>query len=659
MHIDDLDDIFFEKPKLDLSKLNPKQYEAVTTTEGPLLVLAGAGSGKTQLLTHRVAHLVLDKDVPPENVLAITFTNKATREMRSRIAFLIGPECRLVRVGTFHRTCLDILRAHPERLDLPAKFGLVNPDDARKIVARLCGQMARGGPVLEAGPAYAAISRAKNELVTPEDMAQRAKNPFHEKLAQIYSEYNEHLQASKVLDLDDILMECHRLLQTHPDVLATYQNLFRYIHIDEYQDTCHAQYRIAHLLAAKHHNIMVVGDDDQAVYGFRAADVRNILNFERDYPGAKVITLGTNYRSTPNIISVASAIITHNRNRRAKTIDTPNKPGSPVFTLTSTNEQEEARAIVKLIQAKIRLGLKPADIAVLYRIATLSSDLETAFLRAGIQYEVVRGIRYVDRKVVRDALAYIATAIRSEDEISLRRIANTPRRGLGEATLERVAEIAKEQNKTLRETLKMVAMGQVPIPPKGRLAVASLVSTLEQVAEALSTDQPLHKRVEAAIQASGLLVDLSAQEKDAPDQDSAGDLMKLVDVADTLCEERPDADVSDLLDFLALQSEADETDADGDLKVKLLTIHASKGLEFHAVFVVGMEDGVFPHRRAASDPKEMEEERRLAYVAVTRAKAMLTLSTTQSRRMYGERKMMPPSRFIGEIPPSLLHRIRT
>ena len=415
---------------LDLSQLNPEQKTAVLTTEGPLLILAGAGSGKTRVLTHRVAHLVLDLDVPPENVLAITFTNKATREMRDRISRLIGRDANLVHVGTFHRTCLDMLRSYPELVGLPPRFNLVGEDDAKKIITRLCAETD-----LEPGPTRGAISRAKNDLVDPSTLLRRARGPLQEAVAEVYASYEATLQASKVLDLDGILVEAHRLLDENPQVLRTYQALFRYIHVDEYQDTCHAQYRIVKLLGQKTRNVMVVGDDDQAVYGFRGADIKNILSFERDYPDAKVITLGTNYRSTGNIIRVASALIAHNEARRAKTIDTPNPDGPPVRLYVASGERDEAEFVASAVGALIRSRVPPADIAVLYRVATLSSDLETAFLRAGIAYEVVRGTRFVDRKAVRDAIAYISTATHPADEISLRRIANTPKRGLGRRPL--------------------------------------------------------------------------------------------------------------------------------------------------------------------------------------------------------------------------------
>lgn len=641
---------------IDLSKMNPQQREAVITTEGPLLVIAGAGSGKTRVLTHRVAHLILDKGVDPENVLAITFTNKATKEMKNRIAALLGRDAAFVKVGTFHRTCLDMLRSYHDLVGLPAKFGLANQDDAKKIITRLCSSFISDA-IPEPGPTQAAISRAKNELVTPDLMRRRAKNPIAERVAQVYAEYNEYLQHSKVLDLDDILVESHRLLHDNPGVLTGYQELFQYIHVDEYQDTCHAQYCIVKLLAGNGpQNLMVVGDPNQSVYAFRAANVENILSFEKDYPKAKVVALSINYRSTPNILSAASALIANNRGNLVGRLTTPNPTGNPVHLLSALSEKEEADFIALSARTLIRSGTEPADIAVLYRIATLSHDLETAFLRAGVKYEVVRGTRYVDRKAVRDALAYMNTAVHPEDEISLCRIANVPRRGLGDVTLTSIAGRAKEMDISLRDALRQTALGVLPATPKARAAIGDLVSVLDKIQSALSLSVPLPQRVRLILEATGLLSEVP--KGDAADSDSAGDLLKLVDIADALLEEKPDADLTDLLDFLALQSEADET-GDSKSKVKLLTVHASKGLEFHSVFIVGFEDGIMPHRRAFGnpDPKEMEEERRLAYVGMTRAGKNLTLSNVQVRRMYGERKSMTPSMFLREIP--LLKKIRS
>ena len=638
---------------IDLISMNPQQREAILTTEGPLLILAGAGSGKTRVLTHRVAHIILDKEVDPENVLALTFTNKATGEMRDRIKALVGRNTAFIKIGTFHRVCLDILRAYAERLDLPPRFNLVGQDDAKKVITRLCTSL-----MIEPGPLAAAISRAKNELKTPDDLRRAAgNNPYKKTIAQVYEEYDDTLRASKVLDLDDILVECHRLLLEHPDVLASYQEQFRYIHVDEYQDTCHAQYRIVTMLAEKHQNLMVVGDDDQSIYGFRAADIRNILDFEKDYPKVKVIVLGTNYRSSNNILSVAGALIQRNHSRRHKEIDTPNPAGSPVRYVRAPGEREEANFVAAATKVVIQSGVMPAQIAVLYRVATLSSDLESAFLRAGIKYEVVRGTRYVDRKIVQDALAYINAVLHPEDEISLRRIVNTPKRGLGSVTLESLAQAGVEADISLREALERGAAGWLPLAPKSRAAVQDLISTLTKVKAAL--DHPrLALQVKAILEATGLLDTLP--KSDLPDQDSAGDLRKLVDIAEALAEEKPESNMTDLLDFLALQSEADATAEDAEQRVKLLTIHASKGLEFHAVFVVGVEDGILPHKRATTDPNPaaMEEERRLAYVAFTRAKKLLTLTNVTTRRLYGERRPAVASRFLQEIPDYLLKKSR-
>lgn len=642
---------------VDLSKLNPHQREAVLATDGPLLILAGAGSGKTRVLTHRVAHLVIDKNVPPESILAITFTNKATKEMRERVRVLVGRDAGLVRIGTFHRTCLDILRTHHACLDLPPRFTVLGADDAEKVIARLCKDTE-----INPGQAKSRISLAKNELIDPARMIAEATDDAGRQIGAIYQTYEERLHDSKAVDLDGILTETYRLLVTRPDVLAYYQKAIRYIHVDEYQDTNQVQYQIIRHLGALRRNLMVVGDDDQSIYAFRGADVRIIRSFQREYPDAKVVVLGENYRSTQRIVAAASSVIVNNRQRMPKDLGTSNPTGNPIYHHVAVDEREESRFVSASIQKAIRDGRSPSDIAVLYRVGSLSRDIEDGLLRAGIRYEVVRGTRYLDRKIIRDALAYLATAVNPEDEVSLRRIVNVPRRGFGDATLGLVEKAADQQNLTLREAVAFTSKGGgPPMPAKARIAVQSLDATLENVTAGSTYLGGLKAQVKAMLDACGIVKEAEREDEGAPDRDSAGDVLKLIDIADALAAEKPEATVGDFLDHLALQSEQDEADS-GKPSVKLLTVHAAKGLEFPVVFVVGMEEGVFPHSRALVDPfgkpHLLEEERRLAYVAMTRAMQTLVLTNTVSRRTHGDIKRSPESRFVQEIPEDLVRRVK-
>lgn len=633
---------------IDLTGLNQAQHEAVTTTEGPLLILAGAGSGKTRVLTCRVAYLVDDLGVDPESVLAITFTNKATREMKHRIAALLGPLASRVRVGTFHRVCLELLRAHADRVGLKTNFGIAGPGDSDRIVRELCK-----GTDQDPDKIRGAISRAKNNMQTPEDL--REKRGFGA-LADNYELYEAELKKVEAIDLDDILLICYRLLNDCPDILAHYQELFRYIHVDEYQDTNRVQYLIASMLAQKHRNFMVVGDDDQAIYAFRGADVRNILDFESEYPDAKVLNLSINYRSTPNIVAVADAIIRRNRTRREKEVETPNAPGAPVYYYAATSERDEAAFVVRVMQQYLAKKVVRADgIAILYRLSSLSVEFEQALLRAGIRYEVVKGTRYVDRKIIRDAMAYLHLTVRPQDDLSLRRIANVPKRGLGEASVKQLSEIADKHFTSMSEAAELVATGQAQVPDRMLAGVKSLAEALRGGRDAAASGRPLAAVVRAVLDASGL-TDLDSE---TMSQDEVADVYKLADVASSLSQENPGAGITELLDFLSLQSEADEEDGTG--KVKLLTVHAAKGLEFDLVFVVGLEDQVFPHHRALADldPTKLEEERRLMYVAVTRAAQRLVLSSAISRRMFGSTKSNPPCRFLRDVPPQLITKLKT
>lgn len=652
---------------VDLTKLNPQQREAVLATEGPLLILAGAGSGKTRVLTHRVAHLVLDKGVPPEDILAITFTNKATKEMRDRVYSLVGREAGLVRIGTFHRTCLDILRANHAHLDLPARFTVLGADDAERAVSRII----KDRQIADITPrrAHSRISRAKNELVAPPDFLRwflddgGGDEVTGEAIADIYKRYEDKLRDAKAVDLDGLLTETYRLLRENPTVLESQQARARYIHVDEYQDTNQVQYRIVKMLGARHRNVMVVGDLDQAIYGFRGADPRIIKAFPREYPDAKVVVLGENYRSTKRIVSAADAVIRNNQDRMPKQTFTSNPEGSLLGHYAAVDDRDEADFVVKSVRSMVRKGMSPSDFAVLYRVGSLSAEVETALLRAGIRYEVVRGMRYLDRKVVRDAIAYLTVAVNPDDAVTLTRVANVPKRGLGDATLGILEGAARQLDLTLRESVRRAAAGGVSMSAKARMAVGLLDGALTRVEGHLGGELALGARVRLMLDETGLVDEATraAAAEDAPDRDDVGDILKLADIAAAFEAESPGASLGDFLDHIALQSEADENDGKKP-SVKLLTMHAAKGLEFPVVFVIGAEDGLFPHSRALVDPKNsphlLEEERRLAYVAMTRAMKTLVFTDTARRRVHGEVRRSVRSRFLDEIPTHLVQRVK-
>lgn len=632
---------------IDLSTMNEGQREAVLTTEGPLLVLAGAGSGKTRVLTHRVAHLVLDRGVLPENVLAITFTNKATREMVHRIQHLLGPQSALVNIGTFHRTCLNLLRTFGERVGLPPKFGVIGPDDSEKIFKRLCKDHLNH----DHNVVRSRVSKAKNDLVSPDQMERL--NRWYATAAEIYRLYDKELESSGSIDLDDILVKCHELLQDCPDVLETCQDRFRYIHVDEYQDTNKVQYEIVSMLARKHRNLMVVGDDDQAIYGFRGADVSNIMNFEREYKDAKVIYLSVNYRSTPEILRFASAIIRRNKERKDKDITTPNTSGKPVCFGMMADNVAESTFVINTIKKQIASKVDPESIAILYRVSNLSVDVEQACLKAGIKYEVVKGLRFVDRKIIRDAMAYLSLSVRPRDDLSFHRVVNVPKRNLGDVAVNSIVEYAAANKCSLSDAVLLMSRDPSKLKTTTRDGIQVLGRILRTTQEA---EGDLVSKVKLVLQTAGLM-----SIGPSVSVDELGNLKKLIGVAEAYQGENAGASVVDFLDHLSLQSEQEDPKNKGAGRIKLLTIHASKGLEFDVVFVIGFDDGILPHKNAldSMDPKDVESERRLLYVAVTRASKLLVLTSVASRKTYGRAIPTIASRFLRDVPVAYYARLKT
>ena len=635
---------------LDLSALNPAQNEAVQTTEGPLLVLAGAGSGKTRVLTYRIAHLVHDKNVPPYQILAITFTNKAAAEMRERLSTLARNMGGGMWVATFHAMCVRILREHADKLGYTASFTIYDDDDSKRLVKEIMREFDIDDKYYPLNGVRGRISDAKNNLVSASEYEASANNPFLKTTSKIYTRLQERLLQNNAMDFDDLLFNVVELFRQHPDVLAGYQERFQYIHVDEYQDTNKAQYEIVRLLAKEHRNLMVVGDDDQSIYSWRGADIRNILDFEKDYPEAHTVKLEENYRSTGHILSAANAVIEHNEMRKPKVLFTSLGDGEKIGVYLATNEHDEARYIAGQIErlARERRGLM-SDFAVFYRTNAQSRVLEDAFLRTGLSYRIVGGTRYFDRAEIRDLMAYLKVIVNPMDDISLKRIINTPRRGIGNTTIERIERIAYAEDVTFETAMSMYAKSDEVRPNTAQ----ALTDFIEMLKTMRSLEGDLKDVVAIIIEQSGML---GAYEKERTDEaeSRAENIREFVNVAAEFAQTHEDNDLFDFMEWLALRTDLDSLATTND-SVTLMTVHTAKGLEFPVVFVAGMEESIFPHAMSIGDSfGEVEEERRLAYVAITRARERLFLTYASMRRSFGNASTNPPSRFIGEIPDELI-----
>ena len=629
-----------------ITGLNEKQRHAVKCTEGPLLILAGAGSGKTRVITHRIAHLIQEKLAAPWEILALTFTNKAAEELRGRIAELVGSVPGMW-ASTFHAASARILREHADRLGYTSSFVIYDSADQLTVVKNIMKAIDLDDSRFKPRAVLSAISRAKNEMMDVDSYDEAADNFYSRTVAKIFRSYHERLRLNNALDFDDMLLLVVKLFREHPDVLKAYQDKFRYILVDEYQDTNRVQYEIIHLLGGTHRNLCVVGDDDQAIYQFRGADIRNILDFERDWPDAEVVKLEENYRSTSNILEAAWHVVKHNAGRKEKKLWTGQEAGEPIQVHTADDEHQEARYIAREIR---KLSPSYDQFAVLYRTNAQSRAIEDALIRENISYQMVGGVRFWERKEVKDILAYLRVLDNPADGISLLRVINVPRRGIGATSVERLDAMATERGVTFFEALRMVdeaGLGSAPL--KKVKSFAALLENLLQMREYLSVDD----LTEQVILKSGYLDELRAEGTDQA-QSREENLGEFVTVAKEFIKNSEDKSLTAFLTQLALVSDLDTLEDDGGPRVVLMTTHAAKGLEFPVVFVAGLEEGIFPHERSFETADGIEEERRLCYVAITRAEKRLYLTSARRRNIFGRAMMNNPSRFLKEIPASVL-----
>ena len=628
---------------LDLTQLNPDQRDAVEYLGGPLLIVAGAGSGKTRVLTHRVAHLIAS-GVHPMNILAITFTNKAADEMRARVRSLVGDVADRMWVSTFHAACVRILRMTADKIGYNKNFTIYDSADSLRLVGQIIRDLNLDPKRFPAKGAQARISLWKNELVDAGGANDTAFGPFDKKYAEIYSEYQHRLHRAGAMDFDDLLVNVVMLLRRNPDVLAAFQDRFKHVLVDEYQDTNLAQNEIVLLLGREHHNVCVVGDTDQSIYAFRGADYRNILQFERAFPDVYTVVLAQNYRSTQVILDAANAVISNNVERKPKELWTEVGSGDKIVRYYAEDEDEEARFVVSELKRLHRHeAVNWREMAVFYRTNAQSRVIEEFLIDADIPYRVIGGTKFYDRKEVKDAIAYLRCVANPADEISIRRVINVPRRGVGDTSLDKVASLAAEQSLGLSVALRRAAQAGVGGAALRGIndfitLIDSLVSEVEQ--------GPAHLLREL-LERSGYLAELR-NEDTIESQGRVENLEELIGAA----EEFPDT--NDFLEKVSLVSDTD--DIAGDDKVMMMTLHSAKGLEFPTVFIIGMEEGVFPHSRSLLESAALEEERRLAYVGITRAERRLYVSHAWSRSLHGSRQYNPPSRFLDEIPLDLLDR---
>jgi len=641
-----------------LENLNDAQREAVTSGDGPLLILAGAGSGKTRALTHRIAYLIRERGLRPDEILAITFTNKAAEEMRGRVADLVGPAAREMWVLTFHAACVRILRRDIELLGLgyTRRFNIYDQSDQLTVVRASLRDLDLDERRFAPQAVHAVIDRAKNDLVGPEQFRRRADDFFSEKAAEVYELYQKKLRENNALDFDDLIMLTVRLFETRPDVLEYYQERFRHILIDEYQDTNRAQYVLVNLLARKHRNLSVVGDDDQSIYRWRGADLRNILEFEKDYPEVKVVKLEQNYRSTGRILEAANAVVRNNYGRKQKTLWTANPAGDPIHYYRGENELDEAAFVAHEIKRlKAQEGLDDRDFAVLYRMNAQSRGFEEVFMRMGLPYRIVGGVRFYERKEIKDVLAYLRVIANPSDSLSFQRIVNVPRRGLGETTVAGLTAYAEAERLPLFQACMLVAEGQGEgFTPRARREFGRFVALLDELGRKRQ-GRPLPEFIQVVAEGSGIIAELKA-ERSPEAQSRIENIQELSSAAADFLAAGGEDSLEAFLERIALITDIDGLDRSADATV-FMTLHSAKGLEFPVVFLVGLEEGIFPHSRALEDEAELEEERRLCYVGMTRARRHLYLTSTFHRLFRGQTVYNPPSRFLQEIPAGLLKSV--
>lgn len=662
---------------VDLATLNDPQREAVLCTKGPLLVLAGAGSGKTRVLTYRIAHMVDELGISPWSILAITFTNKAATEMRERLSQVIGAKSRGMWVSTFHSACVRIIRANAETLGFTQSFTIYDPDDQKRLVKALMLELDVNPKMFPPNTVLGRISSAKNELLVPGEYAKAATDPVGKVAARVYERYQERLKASNAMDFDDLLLYTYLLFKHHPDVLAAYQDRFHYIMVDEYQDTNHAQYAITKLLADARKNIMVVGDDDQSLYSWRGADISNILDFEEDYPDARVVKLEQNYRSTANILNAANAVIANNRKRKEKRLFTEVGSGDKVGVFVASDERDEGRWVAGEIEKLKGEGASYSQMAVFYRTNAQSRVIEDMLIRVGVPYRIVGGTKFFDRKEIRDVMAYLSLVANPADDVSFQRIVNTPKRGIGKGTIEQMEEASRALRMPMLEAAETLIADE-SVRPSARKSIGEFV---EMVKAAHAYEGDLRKVVERIIDDTRMVEAYEMEDTDearsrienikeflsvvtefaqthddgedayfeaptaadAPGQDAEGEEPARALRGDSL---------ADFIEWVRLRTDLDAVD-EGGAAVTLMTVHSAKGLEFDYVFVTGMEETIFPHMNSIGESEGIEEERRLAYVAITRARRKLCLTCAQTRQLFGQTNANPASRFIQEIPSEL------
>ena len=646
--------------------LNPEQARAVTTSDGPLLILAGAGSGKTRVLAHRIAYLVGVKDVAPWRILAVTFTNRAAAELRERIISLVGEAGRDVMAGTFHALCARVLRQDGESIGISRRFVIYDTDDQQSLMKQILREedMPLTGE-FRPSVVLGAISRAKNEMLDPSFLSEHAANHRERTIARLATRYRERLRKAQALDFDDLLLEAVRLFDEASEVLAKYQERWRYLHVDEYQDTNRAQYLWVRALAAKHHNLCVVGDDDQSIYSWRGADLRNILDFERDWPDTAVVKLEQNYRSTQLILDAAHAVVSHNSARKDKKLWTDNAGGVKIQRFEAYNEEEEAEWIARQVEGLVGgrasaltrraddedVRFRAREIAVMYRMNAQSRAIEESFLRYGIHYQLVGGTRFYARREVKDALAYLRILRSDTDSVSFERIINVPARAIGERTIEVLRAVAAGEGGTTWAAIEAAARGELHgIAPRTRNALADFAALVRRLRARVGA-VALPELLDEALELSGYRAMLADGSEDG--EERWANLLELRSVTTRYDDLAPDDALDRLLEETALVADQDSYEGDADA-VTLITLHAAKGLEFPVVFIGGLEEGLFPHNRALDDEKQLEEERRLAYVGITRAKRRLYLSHAWRRATWGIGQASVPSRFLLEIPAELM-----
>ena len=650
-----------------LEGLNEQQREAVVHHGGPLLIVAGAGSGKTRVLTHRIAHLLGARQVHPGEILAITFTNKAAGEMKERVEDLVGPRAKAMWVMTFHSACVRILRRESKVLGFTSSFSIYDAADSKRLMALVCRDLDLDPKQYPPKSFSAKVSNLKNELIDEETFAAQAENPFEKKLAEAYALYQARLRAANALDFDDIIMTTVNLLQAFPDVAEHYRRRFRHVLVDEYQDTNIAQYTLVRELVGTGDNpaeLCVVGDADQSIYAFRGATIRNILQFEEDYPQARTILLEQNYRSTQNILNAANAVIERNAGRRAKNLWTESGQGPVITGYVADQEHDEAQYVAEEIDRLTDAGdSRPGDVAVFYRTNAQSRVFEEIFIRVGLPYKVVGGVRFYERREVRDLLAYLRVLVNPEDTVPLRRILNVPKRGIGERAEAMIDALGQREKISFPQALRRVdeAYGMAARSSNAVKRFNTLMDELRTVVESGAGPAVV---LEAVLERTGYLAELQAS-TDPQDETRVENLQELAAVALEFEQEQSEEQPGSLAEFLervALVADSDQIpddDAESGGVITLMTLHTAKGLEFPVVFLTGMEDGVFPHMRALGQVKELEEERRLAYVGITRARERLYLTRSTMRSAWGQPAYNPPSRFLEEIPEALIEWKRT